>query len=88
MRVNRRENDGGIFDIWMDEQVYAIHCASLEILARTGFLVHDGEALEHLTAHGAYVDGNRVRLPARMIDRGSTGERAFKNHAVLHRKQG
>jgi len=68
MRVNRTDINGGVFDICTDGQIHELHRASLEILERTGVVVHDGEALELLKDGGAYVEGKLVRLPARMVE--------------------
>ena len=67
MRVNRRECNGGHFELWTDEQIHEIHRASLEILAHTGVVVHDGEALALLRDNGAYVHENLARIPASMV---------------------
>ena len=44
------------------------HQAVLDILERTGVIVAHESALELLKAGGARVDGQRVRIPARMIE--------------------
>ncbi len=49
-------------------QVERIHEASLEILARTGVVVHNAEAIGLLKKAGAAVDGDRVRIPDAMVD--------------------
>ena len=46
-----------------------IHEASLEILRRTGIDVHDEKARQVLQHGGAWVDGERVRLPEYMVAR-------------------
>ena len=46
-----------------------IHAASLEILRRTGIDVHDEKARQVLQHGGAWVDGERVRLPEFMVSR-------------------
>jgi trimethylamine--corrinoid protein Co-methyltransferase len=52
-----------------DEQCETIHCASLEILRRTGVRVYHDEALSLLRASGAIItDGNLVRLPAGLVE--------------------
>ena len=50
-------------------EVEELHCASLEILERTGLNVHHPEALRLLRDAGAWVegDGPRVRLPAGLV---------------------
>jgi trimethylamine--corrinoid protein Co-methyltransferase len=43
-------------------EVGAVHAAALRVLARTGVLVHDDDAVALLRAHGARVDGRRVLI--------------------------
>lgn len=52
-----------------DDQIYLLHEASLEILARTGVRFFSEEALDLFRMGGAYVsDGNRVRIPAYLAE--------------------
>lgn len=50
------------------EQIEQIHCATLDVLERTGVDIPHEEALEMLSGHGAKVDGNRVRMPSWMVE--------------------
>ena len=69
MLVNNNAINGGTFEYLTNEQLHHIHMASLEILEKTGMVVYDDEALQLLKDGGAYVKGNRVRIPADMIER-------------------
>jgi len=51
-----------------DEQCRLIHCASLEILERTGAQVFYQPAIDLLKKAGCYVEGNRVRIPAHLVE--------------------
>jgi trimethylamine--corrinoid protein Co-methyltransferase len=51
-----------------DEQCRLIHCASLEILERTGVQVYYQPAIELLKKAGCYVEENRVRIPAHRVE--------------------
>jgi trimethylamine--corrinoid protein Co-methyltransferase len=51
-----------------DEQIEQIHQATLEVLERTGVQLSHPRALELLHGAGARVDGNRVRIPAWMVE--------------------
>ena len=51
-----------------DEQIARIHEATLEVLERTGFKITHSRALEVLADNGARVQGDRVRLPAWMVE--------------------
>ena len=68
MLVNKTITQGGFYQYVSEEQLSQIHMASLEILERTGVVVHDEEALRLLIDGGAYIDGNRVRIPAHMVE--------------------
>ncbi len=63
-----------------------LHCASLEILERTGVRLFEPEAVELVRRAGAAVsEGNRVRIPARLV------EQAFATaprRVVLHDRFG
>jgi trimethylamine--corrinoid protein Co-methyltransferase len=50
------------------EQIKAIHQASIEVLERTGYHVPVAEARELLGAAGARVDGERVHIPADLVE--------------------
>ncbi len=68
MLVNKTITQGGYFNYISEEDVYQLHMASLEILERTGVIVHDDQALELLKNGGAFVEGKRVRIPAKMVE--------------------
>jgi len=48
-------------------QLGKIHQASLDVLARTGVVVRNEEAINLLKKAGADVDGERVRIPGRLV---------------------
>jgi len=54
--------------VFSDEQVLEVHLAILEILERTGVEVREKRARELLKQAGARVEGERVRLPAQLVD--------------------
>jgi len=51
-----------------DDQCRQIHCASLEILERTGVQLYFQPTLDLLKKAGCHVDGNRVRVPANLVE--------------------
>jgi len=55
-------------DVLSNDQIYQIHMATLEVLERTGVRVTHPKALEILHGAGAKVDGDRIRIPAWMVD--------------------
>jgi trimethylamine--corrinoid protein Co-methyltransferase len=59
---------GGLYQPLSEAQIQQIHQASLQVLARTGLHVENESALALYRAGGAQIDGNRVRLPAAMVE--------------------
>ena len=55
-------------DVLSKDQIYQIHMATIEVLERTGVKIIHPKALEILHGAGAKVDGDRVRIPAWMVD--------------------
>jgi trimethylamine--corrinoid protein Co-methyltransferase len=51
-----------------DDQIALIHTATLEVLERTGVKITHPRALEIFDAGGARVQGDRVRLPAWLVE--------------------
>jgi trimethylamine--corrinoid protein Co-methyltransferase len=58
-----------------DDQIRQIHMATLEVLERTGVKMTHPRALELLDGAGARVEGDRVRMPAWMVEDAINGER-------------
>lgn len=56
-------------EILTEEQIYAIHSASLEILERIGVKCRNEKALKILKEGGAYVDGDRVKIPSALVEK-------------------
>ncbi len=50
------------------DQIQRIHQATLEVLERTGVSVSHPEALERFHGAGAHIEGNRVRIPAWLVE--------------------
>lgn len=51
-----------------EDQIAQIHMATLDVLERTGVKITHPKALEILAGAGARVDGNRVKIPAWMVE--------------------
>jgi len=51
-----------------DYQLERIHNATVEVLERTGIIVKHPEAIQLLKDAGAWVDGERVRIPRALIE--------------------
>jgi len=57
------------FSLISEQDVLAIHHASLRILAETGIVLSHPEAREILTSHGAGIKAGRVLLPPDLVER-------------------
>src|SRR6056297_2890302 len=56
-------------EVLSEDQIKRILGAAKEILERTGVVYHDDEAIEIMEKAGCYVDGNRVRIPTRLVEK-------------------
>ena len=56
------------FSVFTESQCQEIHNATLEVMACVGAVFHDEDALALLKKAGAFVDGNRVRFPAGLVE--------------------
>ena len=59
---------GPFFRGMTDGQCRLIHCASLDILERTGVLLYYQPAIDLLRTAGCRVEGNRVRFPIHLVE--------------------
>jgi len=56
------------FRVLSDDQVEEIHLATLEVLRRTGVVVKEPAGTALLKKGGCWVDGERVRIPAHLVE--------------------
>jgi trimethylamine--corrinoid protein Co-methyltransferase len=68
IRSNYSVNVTPQFRVLSDAQIQEIHLATLEVLRRTGVVVKEPEGLELLRGAGCWVDGQRVRIPAHLLE--------------------
>ena len=68
IKLDGKFNRPPYLEILSEEQVYAIHSASLEILERIGMKCANQAALKIFQKGGAYVEGDRVRIPPVMVE--------------------
>jgi len=57
------------FHVLSEEDTELIHLSTLEVLRRTGVAVKEKNALEIFKKNGCFVDGERVKIPAPLIER-------------------
>ncbi len=62
--------DGIGLNMFTEDDLYAIHCATLDVLEHTGIQVHSQEARDIFDGGGAYVDtkSNMVKLPPYLVE--------------------
>ena len=78
MRGNYRVNSGVRFQMLSNDQLQELFDGVLHVLEYTGLEVHHEEAREILKKAGAWVDGERVRLPSYIVkDALSKAPRSF-----------
>ncbi len=68
IKLDHKYRRAPYLEILTEEQVHSIHSASLEILERIGVKCHNAKALKLLKEGGAYVDGDRVKIPPPMVE--------------------
>lgn len=69
LRSSYSTYEGPLFRRLSDDQLEAIHLASLEIMERTGIRFYEQEAVDLFKKAGAPVsDGNRVRIPSHLVE--------------------
>lgn len=68
-RSNYVTNSSLYFQVFSDQQCEEIHSAALEVLERVGVNIHHPKALEIVKKAGAYVNGNRVKFPAALVEK-------------------
>ena len=68
IKLDHRYRRPPYLEILTEEQVYSIHSASLEILERIGVKCNNEMALKIWKDGGAYVDGDRVKIPPTMVE--------------------
>ncbi len=69
MRSNFGINASADLQVLSDDQCKHILGAAMEILERTGVVYHDKESLEILEKAGCSVEGKRVRIPVKLVEK-------------------
>lgn len=69
LRSNYVTNSSLYFRVFTEQQCEEIHMATLEVLERVGVLIHHPKALELAKKAGAFVDGERVKFPAGLVEK-------------------
>jgi len=78
-------NRSPVFRMLTEEQCKEIYQAAIEILERTGAIVHDEETLELFKEAGCWMEGERVRFPAGLTE---WAVRSAPSRIVLYDREG
>ena len=57
------------FRVFTEQQCRELHSAAMEVLERVGVEIHSDRALDVAKTAGAYVEGNRVKFPAALVEK-------------------
>ncbi len=68
MRSNYNVHMTPQFRVLSDDQLEELHLATLEVLRRTGVVILEPEGVELMEKAGCKVDGQRVRIPAHLVE--------------------
>jgi len=71
-RSNYKANGSASLQVLSDDQCRRLIGAAMEILERTGVLYFDDEAVAIMKRAGCYVDGKRVRIPFKLVEKALT----------------
>ncbi len=68
--AGKRQSGGLKLNVFTDDELYAIHAATLEVLWKTGIFVEDEEALEVFDGGGAVIDPKTkiAKIPPHMLE--------------------
>lgn len=69
LRSNYVTNSSLSFRVFTEQQCEEIHLATLEVLERVGVVINHPKALELVKKAGAYVNGERVKFPAALVEK-------------------
>ncbi len=68
IKGNYKVQESNYLQVLSDDQCRRLIGAAMEILERTGVTYLDDDAVERMKKAGCYVDGNRVRIPFRLVE--------------------
>ncbi|MGD9344497.1 MAG: trimethylamine methyltransferase family protein [Candidatus Aminicenantes bacterium] len=69
MKSNYSVNASCQLQVLSDEQCRRLLAAAIEILERTGVVYHDQNSLDIMKRSGCWMDGARVRIPGKLVER-------------------
>ncbi len=68
MRSNYKIQEANHLQVLSEDQCRRLIGAAMEILERTGVTYYDDEAVDRMKKAGCFVEGNRVRIPFRLVE--------------------
>ncbi len=69
MKSNYQVTESANLQVLTEDQIKRILGAAKEVLERTGVVYYDQESLEILKKSGCFVEGNRVRIPSKLVEK-------------------
>ena len=69
MKSSYREQESNFLRVLSNAQCRRMIAAAMEVLERTGVTYLDEEAVDRMKKAGCYVDGQRVRIPFRLVEK-------------------
>lgn len=69
MRSNYSVNASCQLQVLSEEQCRRLLAAAIEVLERTGVVYHDEDSLDIMKRAGCWMDGVRVRIPGKLVER-------------------
>lgn len=68
MKANQTVFTSPHLQFFSEDQITELHLKTLEVLERVGVKIDEPEAVELLDGAGAYVEGDRVRIPSYLVE--------------------
>ena len=72
MKSSYKVQCSNFLQVLSEDQCRRLVAAAMEVLERTGVTYLDDEAVERMRKAGCYVDGKRVRIPFRLVEKALT----------------
>ncbi len=68
IKGNYEVQEANYLQVLSDDQCRRLIAAAMEVIERTGVIYYDDQAVEIMKKAGCFVEGNRVRIPFRLVE--------------------